>query len=190
MRITVNTRGVERFLATVDVLYKRHPAARDALGHIVALKLLEIIHDHLDDQDLGWVPLKPEYLEYKIRHDLNPKIWQATGELRSLIQIYPVGNPADRRNAGKYRVGIPKNIKHAGGTPAWIIAAALEFGVPDHNLPARPLFRPSQVELRHWLHNNGNALKAFYMSRLGHTTWEQYQRSLEGVPRQFAFPYL
>lgn len=80
-----------------------------------------------------WEPLSKEYLEYKRRHGLSDKTWEATELLKNSISAY--------RSNNKWVVGINPYIKYPGTkTYVYKVARWMEYGTS--NMPARPLFRP------------------------------------------------
>lgn len=80
-----------------------------------------------------WKPLNIAYLNYKKKHNLSLKTWEATGLLKDAIKVYKYGKV--------YHVGIDKRRKYKGtSVRVYDVAVALEFGT--RYIPARPLFRP------------------------------------------------
>lgn len=83
----------------------------------------------------NWTPLSKKYVEQKMRKGLSLNIWEATGYLRENITVW--------RKGETYIVGLRTYARNPiGGRPLYIIAKALEMGVPSKNIPPRPLFRP------------------------------------------------
>lgn len=79
-----------------------------------------------------WADLTPKYLQWKSKHGLSEKIWEATGELKNAIRVY--------RQGIHYRVGFDRRRKHRHSRVKYTnLARYLEYGT--RNMPARPLFR-------------------------------------------------
>lgn len=76
--------------------------------------------------------------KYKRKHKLAKGFWEATHALTESLSAWQ-----DNPNIGYWHIGVPDHIKHPlSGTPIAIIIQALENGVPENNLPPRPLFVP------------------------------------------------
>lgn len=175
------TQVVDRWNRLIEVAAFRHPVLRDQIAYYLATQLLRIIDSHLEEQDLPWPPLSPAYAERKARKGLDPRIWVATSELRSYFAVWKTG-----REPGSYAVGIPRHLTHKeSGLPAWQLAAILEFGVPDHHLPARPLMRPSLKDLRRWVKNHRRTVIRKYTQELERITLGQ--RGLALQPGQIVY---
>lgn len=84
-----------------------------------------------------WKDLTPGYSEYKRKHGLSNKIWEATGELKNSLRVSVVrGKPIV--------IGFDKRKNHKGTrTRLWKIAVYLEYGT--FRIPPRPLFRQVYV---------------------------------------------
>jgi len=128
----------------------------------VAYELLRIIKRHLEDQDLPWPPLKPEYKEAKAKAGLDTRMWIATGELTEDglgIWVSDDGN--------NVFVGFHPKLEHISGLTYSHLARIHEFGVPERGIPARPLLRPSAQELRNLLKRLGvSTFNSIYSPRL------------------------
>jgi hypothetical protein len=79
-----------------------------------------------------WAPLSINYLRYKVRHKLSTNIWEATGQLKRNIQVFPRGN--------WLVVGFKKFDCYPNtGISFNRIARYVEYG--GVRMPPRPLFR-------------------------------------------------
>lgn len=105
-------------------------------------------------QKSKWVDLTPGYLEYKRRHGLSTNIWEATGELKESLQVFPKGRVIT--------VGFDGHRNHSGTKLRLMkLARILEYGTL--RIPPRPLFRPVYT----------------YMSKNINYFWEKYQKEGE-----------
>lgn len=158
MRVEIRKGGLDNYLWKIKALERGAPVLRDRISYLLAERLFEIVHQHIDMQDLQWPPLKVEYRAEKIRLGLSEKMWEATGELRSHIRI--------RKRYDGYAVGIPNSEWHGGANmPAWKLARVHEYGQMDLGIPARPLFRPSSKEVKSWWSANRRVILKSYMKQ-------------------------
>ena len=156
MRVSVKRHALDRFIWKIQTFEKAMPVLRDRVSFYMAEKALETIQGHIDRQDLGWQPLSPDYVAEKARKGLDGRTWIATGELRTYIQI-------QKRYYG-YAVGIPREAWHSGANmPAWKLARVHEYGQLDLGIPARPLFRPSMMEVKRWWSGSRRSVAREYM---------------------------
>lgn len=80
-------------------------------------------------------PLSPAWAETKKHKKLEPGFWIASGQLVSTLTVWK------ERGSLVWTLGWPEHVKDPeDGTLIVTIARALEFGVPEKNIPARPLF--------------------------------------------------
>ena len=86
---------------------------------------------------LIYSPLSPRYLKWKIRNKRNLGFWKSSSYLVEHLNAWY------SRQDDTIFVGFNARTRHPdSGTRLVIIAAALEKGVKDNNLPPRPLFTP------------------------------------------------
>lgn len=84
---------------------------------------------------VDYAPLSPAWAEKKERLGLHPGFWIATGTLTKTLTVWK------ERGEKVWHLGWPDSVKNPmNGEPVSTIAAALEFGDPARNRPARPLF--------------------------------------------------
>ena len=102
----------------------------------------KVLVKHLQNQDLSWKPLDPEYLASKKRRRLSTATLIATSQLMQSITTDLSG---DRLSAF---VGVLRSGKRRDGEPPVLIAEIHEFGSHARNIAARPLFRPTFKEVR------------------------------------------
>lgn len=80
-----------------------------------------------------WVPLSPEYAEWKRRTGLSPNIWESTSLLKDSISVY--------RSNNEWVVGVNPYLRYPNSkTYVHKVIRYMEFGTSK--MPARPLFRP------------------------------------------------
>lgn len=85
-----------------------------------------------------WEPLSKDYLDYKIKAGLSPKIWEATSLLKESITYY--------RSNNSYVIGInPRKMYPNSKVPLYKVCRWMEFGTS--RMPARPLFLPIKRKL-------------------------------------------
>lgn len=97
-----------------------------------AEKLVKIVKGHIDNQDLGWTPLKRPELSG------DPRILVDYGTYRDNIKTW-------QKNYTRY-VGVKKDVINHRGERVWMVAALHEF-MSYHGGPYRPLWGPSVEEL-------------------------------------------
>jgi len=132
-----------------EKLSVRANQAAEARALRIANRFVEILKSHIELQDLNWDPLSSDYAAFKRATGLDPRIWIATGLLLEQIEVTPSkettshGGTEIRKG---FFAGITRDKMH-DDVPTWLIADALEHGVAERGLPARPLFGPSEKEL-------------------------------------------
>lgn len=97
----------------------------------MACTYVSLIKERVDNEKYKgrWRALNPEYKKWKIRNNLSPKTWEATGELISGLKVKS-NNVVGFDNRKLHKMSGEKYIT---------IARKLEYG--DGKIPARPLFR-------------------------------------------------
>lgn len=94
------------------------------------IRLIKVSVEEQRQKD-NWAPLSKPYLEYKRRHGLSLKTWEATGELIDNL-IYKTSTRT---------IGFDNRKVHSGsGSKYLLIARSVEYGQLGEN--PRPLFRP------------------------------------------------
>lgn len=112
----------------------------------IADEYYEALRGHFQSQDLPLAPLSAWYAEWKAQRGLDTRILIATGQMLDTIKEYPV-------IGGKTFVGIKEGTAHRdSGIDVALIALVHEYGDPEHNLPARPVYRLTVEELKDKLH--------------------------------------
>lgn len=96
-----------------------------------AEKLIKIVKDHINHQDLGWSDRADS------TNSNDPRILVDSGDYYAAIKAY-----SDR---GTYYVGVKRNAFNSEGTRISDYAVVHEYGWGD--IPARPLWRPSFEEI-------------------------------------------
>lgn len=97
-----------------------------------AEKLVKIVKGHIDNQDLGWAPLKnPE-------SSGDPRVLVDYGTYRDNIKTW-------QKNNTRY-VGVKKDVINHRGERVWMVAALHEFK-SYHGGPYRALWTPSVKEM-------------------------------------------
>lgn len=152
MYISIPTKGFNEYAEWrpgTKIAKKEHQKLLGQFAHYMAKVMAEEVRKAIITQKYAgtWAPLSVEYLDFKKKHGLSLKIWEATEFLRKNITAY--------RSNDKYVVGVNKRIKYPGTkVPAWKVMFWMEFGTSK--MPARPLFRPVATALRknvryHWI---------------------------------------
>lgn len=112
------------------------------VAHGIAEEYYEALRKHFREQDLPLKPLSAWYVEWKAQHGLDTRILIATGQMYDEIKEWPVG-------LGKTFVGIRQGTQHReSGLDVALMALAHEYGDPESNLPARPVYRLTVEELK------------------------------------------
>ena len=120
----------------------------------IAEEGLAIIKNHIIRQDLPWKPLSEQYLQTKVNQGLSDKIYEATGEFIKGLRV--------RKDPSRdvYRIGAFTDVAHKpSGMSMGAIAKILEYGKEEIGIPARPLYRPSAVQLQRAIRNGRNKIK-------------------------------
>jgi hypothetical protein len=117
--------------------------------YLEAVRLLHIVKEHIRNQDLPWTELSERYMKRKAAVGLDPRIYVATKELFSKLQVV--------EHEGNYYIGAPQGTVHkASGLELNKLLTILESGSILANIPPRPLVQPSREEasegqLQRWL---------------------------------------
>ncbi|MEW6352385.1 MAG: hypothetical protein AB1646_25310 [Thermodesulfobacteriota bacterium] len=102
--------------------------------------LEETMVGHFEAQDLGWVPLKPDYLAWKLREGLSEETLFATTTLLQNIRYH-------ERSWHEGFVGVLRGATYQkSGESVVNIAAVHEYGTKDGRVPARPFVAPTLAE--------------------------------------------
>lgn len=110
------------------------------------LKAEALAKGHMNAQDLGWRPLKPETIKRKVRKGYSENILIMTSTYFQNITTFVKGETAF--------AGVKRGSKHTGGGDLTSIAAVHEYG--SNKVPARPLWRPVFKETMEWFRKGGN----------------------------------
>lgn len=122
-KITMNLAGLAPALQSSAVWGQRKSAER----------LVKIVKDHIDNQDLGWPKLSPDTLTG------DPRILVDNQEYYNSIKAWKKGNT--------YFAGVPAGSVNSRGIRISLIALVHEHGTA--RVPRRELWRPSVEELGH-----------------------------------------
>lgn len=109
-------------------------------NHGEADRMLEVVREHIDNQDLGWEPLSEAYAEFKRHEGLSEKTWVSTGELKSRLAVH------ENEFGALYIGGAKGEIHEFSGMELNKLIGILEDGNLGRGLPARNLFGPSRRE--------------------------------------------
>jgi|SRR5882724_2957317 len=167
LEVKVSKGGFSHALSRIEAFERGYPVASDHIAWELAKYAFERIQFHLERQDLQWPALNPGYKRAKIAKGLDPRMWIATGELRSYITIERAPARQGTKIRSAYNVGVNRRVKHKSGLLASDLAMHLELGVPDRGVPARPLFRPSLQDTRAYARKNKTRLKKEIMKLWG-----------------------
>lgn len=91
-------------------------------------------------QPSGWAPLKPSYLDRKIKEGYSALTLRRTGTMINAItsvEKYP-----------EVFIGVKRGVKYNSGQDVANIAAIMEFGSAKQNIPARPFLYPVMKMMR------------------------------------------
>jgi len=143
MQLSVHIQGLDK----VDKMLKRAPKVLEDFAVIGGKEIAEIslltLKGHIDKQDLPWKKLSENWKLYKVNHGLSEKIYESTLEFKNKLTIRKDG----KRNV--YRVGAFDDMSHGNsGLSMHKLATILEYGNELVGIPARPLFRPTQLEVK------------------------------------------
>lgn len=117
------------------------------------LKAEAIAKQHISNQDLGWKPLKARYLAGKIRQGYSNNILVRTGTYFRNITSYVVKDSA--------YAGIKRGLKDAEGNDTVSIAKVHEYGSLSGRIPARPLWKPTFIEVFEWHRKSNQPARIF-----------------------------
>lgn len=135
--------NVSAFSDNLSLLEQRELLLK--FSQYLATLLKREIQNAIDSQRFPhkYAPLSPHYSSYKKNTGLRSGFWRATNFLNSNLTVY-----LDLLSTSTFIIGFPKDLKHPKSKfPLYLIALANEFGVPEKNLPARPLFLPKAQQL-------------------------------------------
>lgn len=123
---------------------------------------------HIVDQDLGWPDLDKNYQKRKTgsggrtRKDggRDRRFKQRSSKIlvSSSQMLQSITSNADSRTA---IVGVMRGEKYNDGNEVADIAAIHEYGSSKRNIPARPLYRPTEREMVEWLRKNPVVAQTF-----------------------------
>jgi len=139
-------KNVKNKLAALNTIHEDNKVFVDMMKEAIAREYKKQLLRHIENQDLNWRSLNPQYKEWKIKNGLSEKIWKATSLLKDSIQVI-------KNDDGSWFVGISGDIKYPDGTSVSLVAMVHEYGSPSRGIPARPLFRPTRQKM---LRNIGN----------------------------------
>jgi hypothetical protein len=118
----------------------------------IGLKGEQLAIKHLQSQDLGWQPLSKAYKRAKEIGGFSDKILIRTSTLFQNIRSEVI----DKKMVF---VGVKREAKYADGSSVADIATIMEYGSKAQNIPARPLWQPTQKELIEWIKKENIILK-------------------------------
>ena len=96
--------------------------------------------EYLQKQDLGCKPLSERYKALKKRKGLSEKTLIATSTYFQSITSWTTKQAI--------YVGVKRNVKNKDGEEVANIAKVHEYGSVKRNIPARPLWKPTLVEMQ------------------------------------------
>lgn len=108
--------------------------------------ILEKLKGHIESQDLPWIPLAESTIALKNGDDT---IYVETGYLKNHLKVRKVKSP---KNGATFFIGANAWDKTPDGIKFSDLMIWLEYGT--HNIPARPLIRPTLEEVSDVLKNN------------------------------------
>lgn len=106
-----------------------------------AFFLERTILKHMQNQDLAWEALKPNYKARKITEGYSEKIWIRTSTSMQTLSTTPAGNDA-------FFVGWVRGATSKDGEPMVKFLKRIEYGSLDGTQKPRPLVAPSVKEAR------------------------------------------
>jgi len=133
-------KNVKNKLAALNTIHEDNKVFVDMMKEAIAREYKKQLLRHIENQDLNWRSLNPQYKEWKIKNGLSEKIWKATSLLKDSIQVI-------KNDDGSWFVGISGDIKYPDGTSVSLVAMVHEYGSPSRGIPARPLFRPTRQKM-------------------------------------------
>lgn len=107
---------------------------------------LQTIIDHIDRQDLNWVPLSERTIELKGGDDT---VYVETGFLIDNLKVLKV---TSTKKKVEFFIGAPNTVRTSEGVKLSDLMIWLEYGTDK--IPARPLLRPSWSEIEPIIKNN------------------------------------
>lgn len=124
----------------------------------VGLKAEGTAKKHISQQDLGWKPLKPATIAYKIRKGYSENILVMTSSYFQSITSWVVNDTV--------YAGVKRGVVHKkSGTEMGIIARVHEYGSLSGKIPARPLWQPTMEETIEW-HLSKNSPVDIFVERM------------------------
>lgn len=128
--------------------WEKTPKKMEALAKLITknLKLANaqnlqvtraVLVKHIQNQDLKWQKLKPQYVEQKKKKRLSTHILIATSEMMQSITTKVASN----KMSGF--VGVNRTAKRKDGQKTFLVAKIHEFGSKKRGIPKRPLFQPT-----------------------------------------------
>lgn len=96
-----------------------------------AERLVKIVRDHINNQDLGWAPRSSKSVEGDSR------VLVSSGDYYGSIRAW--------KNGDSYFAGVPKNSYNSKGIAIIEYALAHEYGFGS--MPERPLWEPSYRDI-------------------------------------------
>ena len=102
---------------------------------------------HIQNQDLDWKALSDIWMDYKTKHGYSTDTYIMTSSYQQSI-TWQYTEAEFKLDVGVMKSAMWINPATGEIQPMWQIAEALEYGYPDHNLPARPLWAPVLEENR------------------------------------------
>jgi len=103
----------------------------------VGQRIQNKIQNHIDKQDLGWVPLSPA----TVRKKGSTQIYVETGEYRNSIKTVVEESGPDSWEL----IVKPEGTHMSSGLDMQVLGRFLEYGTSK--MPARPLWRPVSAEV-------------------------------------------
>jgi len=138
----------------VSNLSKIAVESRDIALKNFALKGEAVAKQHISNQDLGWVPLKVETINQKVKKGLSTNILISTSTYFQSITSKVVNKTA--------YAGVVRGVMSGDGKTQLVdIAPVHEFGSSSARIPARPLWKPTLQECLEWSVKNNNPAKIF-----------------------------
>jgi len=121
--------------------------------------IVKTLVGHIENQDLSWTPLSDVTVMLK---GGDTTIYVETGFLKSNL----ITRKVKTSGGFTFYIGAPKDVVHApSGVPLDKIMLWLEYGTDK--IPARPLFRPTEEEIKPILREHWSALLKELLSQSG-----------------------
>jgi len=125
---------------------------------MVAKKAEKLAINHINKQDLNWIPLNPEYAAWKKKTGRSAKILVAKRSYLKSIKskVNEQGNISF--------AGVFKGMVNEYGMSIEKYAAIMEYGSIKRRIPVRKLWKPVMNELKKDLKNNNFAQAALILN--------------------------